>query len=319
MSSAPRQCTAPRRRRRITGRVAVAQPPAGLRVAVHGFSTSAASRAVRKQEITWLGSLGRGLHQGPDGARRLGDVGEQLGQRLAQRESLPALPLGREHIVDERAAMQNALLLALEASSGISRSGSRMSSGWVREAGAGRSGLTAVGVADRLRGAPVWRGRRASPRRVHLTASDGVAAGGFRATWCSDRAASSSQATASSRSSAVLPRLSMEEGPGEAEPVPSEAPRLPEAGRALVTPTRPMRDDEGAQERRGDSRLLHCRRCGAPEYTHRSRTRGWERPIRLLSLKRTFRCHACGRRSWLGPWRERRAPAAAPRAVPSSS
>jgi hypothetical protein len=107
-------------------------------------------------------------------------------------------------------------------------------------------------------------------------------------------------------------RIDQRPGPGSTARVP---PRLPEAGRALVTHPRPMRDDEGAPERRGDSRLLHCRRCGVLGYMHRSRTRGWERPIRLLSLKRTFRCHACGRRSWLGPWRERRAPAAAPRQI----
>lgn len=61
-----------------------------------------------------LGSPGRGLQEGPDRARRLGDIGEQLGQRLTQRQGLPALPLGGEHVVDEGAALQNALLLTLQ-------------------------------------------------------------------------------------------------------------------------------------------------------------------------------------------------------------
>ena len=40
-----------------------------------------------------------------DRAGSLGDVFEQLAERVAHREGLAALVLGRDHIVDERAAM----------------------------------------------------------------------------------------------------------------------------------------------------------------------------------------------------------------------
>jgi hypothetical protein len=42
------------------------------------------------------GSPGRGLQEGPDRARGLGDVREELGERIAQSEGLAALFLGRE-------------------------------------------------------------------------------------------------------------------------------------------------------------------------------------------------------------------------------
>ena len=54
----------------------------------------------------------RSLQERPDRARGLRDVGEQLGQRVTHRQRAAAPGLGREHIVDERTAMQNALLLA---------------------------------------------------------------------------------------------------------------------------------------------------------------------------------------------------------------
>ena len=65
----------------------------------------------------------RGLQKRPDRARRLGDVGEQLGQRVAHRQGLAAPFLGRQHIVDERAAMQNALLLPPQGVDLIAREG----------------------------------------------------------------------------------------------------------------------------------------------------------------------------------------------------
>ena len=56
----------------------------------------------------------RGLQERPNRPRRLSDIGEQLGERVAHRQGLAAPFLGGQHIVDERAAMQNALLLAPE-------------------------------------------------------------------------------------------------------------------------------------------------------------------------------------------------------------
>ena len=56
----------------------------------------------------------RGLQERPNRARRLGDVGEQLGQRVPHRQRAAAPVLGGQHVVDERAAMQNALLLTPE-------------------------------------------------------------------------------------------------------------------------------------------------------------------------------------------------------------
>jgi hypothetical protein len=55
------------------------------------------------------------LEERPNRARRLGDVGEQLGQRVvAHRQGSAAPLLGGQHTVDERAAMQNALMLEAE-------------------------------------------------------------------------------------------------------------------------------------------------------------------------------------------------------------
>ena len=48
-----------------------------------------------------LGSPVRRLQDRPDRARRLGDVGEQLGERVAHRQGLAAPFLGRQHVVDE--------------------------------------------------------------------------------------------------------------------------------------------------------------------------------------------------------------------------
>ena len=69
-------------------------------------------RVARSRSTTSVAAKLVVLQKGPDRARRLGDVGEQLGQRVAHRQGLAAPFLGRQHIVDERAAMQNALLLA---------------------------------------------------------------------------------------------------------------------------------------------------------------------------------------------------------------
>ena len=56
----------------------------------------------------------RGLQKRPNRARRLGDVGQELGQGVPHRQRAAAPGLGRQHVVDERAAMQNALLLTPE-------------------------------------------------------------------------------------------------------------------------------------------------------------------------------------------------------------
>ena len=60
-----------------------------------------------------------------DGAGGLGDVREQFGERLAQRQGLAALVLGREHVGEERAAMENALLLACQGVDLLERQGRR--------------------------------------------------------------------------------------------------------------------------------------------------------------------------------------------------
>ena len=65
------------------------------------------------------------LQDRPDGAGGLGDVREKLGERVAQREGLAALVLGREHVGDERAAMENALLLACQGVHLLERQGRR--------------------------------------------------------------------------------------------------------------------------------------------------------------------------------------------------
>ena len=52
--------------------------------------------------------------EGLDRPRGVGDVGEQPGQRVPRRQRVAAPFLGRQYVVDEGAAIQNALLLASE-------------------------------------------------------------------------------------------------------------------------------------------------------------------------------------------------------------
>ena len=54
------------------------------------------------------------LQDPPDRPGRLRDVRQEFGERLAHRERLAALFLGRQHVVNQRAAMQTALLLPPE-------------------------------------------------------------------------------------------------------------------------------------------------------------------------------------------------------------
>lgn len=42
---------------------------------------------------------------------------------------------------------------------------------------------------------------------------------------------------------------------------------------------------------------MACRRCGARDF-HRSRVRWWERPLKVVTARRPYRCHTCGRRGW---------------------
>ena len=67
----------------------------------------------------------RGLQEGPDRARRLDNVGEQFGQRVAHRQGFAAPFLGRQRIVDEGTAVQDAPLLVPERIDLRERSGFR--------------------------------------------------------------------------------------------------------------------------------------------------------------------------------------------------
>jgi hypothetical protein len=43
---------------------------------------------------------------------------------------------------------------------------------------------------------------------------------------------------------------------------------------------------------------MRCRRCGADDL-HLSHVRAWESPVWIATGRRPYRCHTCGRRSWL--------------------
>jgi hypothetical protein len=90
--------------------------------------------------------------QRPDRARRLGDVGEQLSQRVPHRQRPAAPCLGRQHVVDQHAAMQNALLLTPE------RLDLRERRGRVRAAVGGRGARAVNAVAAGATPRP-WSGR----------------------------------------------------------------------------------------------------------------------------------------------------------------
>ena len=59
-------------------------------------------------------------------------------------------------------------------------------------------------------------------------------------------------------------------------------------------------------ERRGVRSQLRCPRCHTRGTLRRSHLRFLETPVKWLSPMRPFRCRHCYKRSWHGPWRERR-------------
>jgi len=46
--------------------------------------------------------------------------------------------------------------------------------------------------------------------------------------------------------------------------------------------------------------MLRCPRCQSG-HVHRSRVRWYERPVKLATSRRPYRCHACGWRGWRVP------------------
>ena len=164
--------------------VALARPAART---VRQSHTSSRDARAGNRSLAMLArtSFPRDLQDRPNRARRLRDVGEQFGQRIGHRQRFAAAFLGGQHIVDERAAMQNALLLAPERVDLSERPGA---SGR-RCAGRGCRGAVAVsavgGGATRVQGSC----RHVARRRDAFT----------RATWCPSKAASWSQASRPAR------------------------------------------------------------------------------------------------------------------------
>jgi len=69
-------------------------------------ASAAASNAAHSASVAHVVTS----QEGPDRVRRLGDVGDEFGRRITYRQRFVAPFLGCQDIVDERAAMQNALL-----------------------------------------------------------------------------------------------------------------------------------------------------------------------------------------------------------------